>query len=52
MALNNLDTAKRFYELVNSDPTQLPEVLDANIKWEIVKGVSLRRKIQRTQLGI
>lgn len=38
MALNNLDTAKRFYELVNSDPTQLPEVLDADIQWEIVKG--------------
>ncbi|MGI9533734.1 MAG: nuclear transport factor 2 family protein [Thermodesulfobacteriota bacterium] len=38
MSLNNLDTVKRFYELVNSDPTQLPEVLDAEIQWEIVKG--------------
>ena len=38
MALSNLDTAKRFYDLVNTDPTQLPEVLDADIQWEIVKG--------------
>ena len=34
----SLDTVKRFYELVNSDPTQLPEVLDENISWEIIEG--------------
>lgn len=38
VALSNLDTAKRVYELVNSDPTKLPEVLDVDIQWEIVEG--------------
>lgn len=38
MVLGYLDTAKRVSELVNSDAMKLPEVLDADIQWEIVRG--------------
>ena len=34
----SLDTVKRFYEIVNSDGSKLPEVLDENIQWEIIEG--------------
>ncbi len=38
MSSSDLDKVKRFYELVNTDASQLPEVLDAEIQWEIIEG--------------
>jgi ketosteroid isomerase-like protein len=33
-----METVKEFYGHVNSDPTGLPNVLHADIKWEIIEG--------------